>query len=63
MEALNPDLEEFAAEQDVRAGLEALERGDFDEYDVGDIQSLAADIKARGRERLASRQGLAPHAT
>src|SRR5882672_6144624 len=40
--------------RDVRAGLEALDQGDCDEYDAGDIRSLAADIKARGRERLAS---------
>jgi len=43
-----------ALRRDVRAGLEALEQGDFDEYDAGDIRSLAADVKARGRERLAS---------
>jgi antitoxin ParD1/3/4 len=43
-----------ALRRDVRAGLEALEQGDYDEYDAGDTRSLAADIKARGRERLAS---------
>jgi hypothetical protein len=63
MEALNTDPEDLVAEQDVRAGVEALEQGDFDEYDAGDIRSLADDIKARGRERLALRRGLAPHAT
>jgi antitoxin ParD1/3/4 len=50
-------LREHGAEtlrRDVRAGLEALERGDCDEYDAGDIRSLAADIKARGRAKLAS---------
>jgi len=44
-----------ALRRDVRAGLEALEQGDFDEYDAGDIRSLADDIKTRGRDRLASR--------
>jgi len=47
-------LELEALRRDVRAGLEALEQGDFDEYDSDDIQSLADDIKARGRERLAA---------
>jgi antitoxin ParD1/3/4 len=43
-----------ALRRDVRAGVEALEQGDYEEYDAGDIRSLAADIKTRGRERLAS---------
>jgi len=42
-----------ALRRDVRAGLEALESGEYDEYDTGDAESLASDIKARGRERLA----------
>lgn len=47
-------LREHALRRDVRAGLEALDQGDFDEYDAGDIRSLADDIKARGRARLAA---------
>jgi hypothetical protein len=43
-----------ALRQNVRACLDALEQGDCDEYDAGDIRSLAADIMARGRKRLAS---------
>jgi antitoxin ParD1/3/4 len=38
--------------QDVRIGLEALARGDSEEYDLDDLESLASDIKRRGRERL-----------
>ncbi len=38
--------------QDVQVGIEALERGEYDEYDADDIQSLASEIKARGRERM-----------
>ena len=38
--------------QDVRVGLEALERGEYDEYDADDIHLLASEIKTRGRERL-----------
>jgi len=40
-----------ALRRDIRAGLEAFEQGDFEEYDAEDVQSLAADIKARGRVR------------
>ncbi len=35
--------------QDVRLGLEALERGEYDEYDADDIHRLASEIKIRGR--------------
>ncbi len=38
--------------QDVRVGFEALERGEYDEYDADDIHQLAPEIKTRGRERL-----------
>ena len=41
---------------DVAAGIEALDRGDFDEYDTDDGGRLAAEIKARGRERLKALQ-------
>jgi antitoxin ParD1/3/4 len=40
-----------ALRRDVRTGLEALEKGEYDEYDTGGVRNLAADIKARGRER------------
>ncbi len=38
--------------RDVQAGLDALDRGEYDEYDSDDVQQLAAEIKARGRVRL-----------
>ncbi len=38
--------------RDVQVGLEALERGEYEEYDTDDIQQLASEIKTRGRERL-----------
>ena len=37
---------------------DALERGDYDEYDSDDIQRLASEIKARGRERPTGAQAL-----
>ena len=36
---------------DVQAGIDALERGDYSEYDVDDAD-LAEEIKTRGRHRL-----------
>jgi antitoxin ParD1/3/4 len=41
-----------AFRSDVREGVEALERGDYDDFDAGDLGLLAANIKARGREKL-----------
>ena len=38
--------------REVRSGFEAVERGEFTEYDEGDIRALGERIKARGRERL-----------
>jgi len=43
--------------QDVAVGLEALERGEYDEYDLEDMGRLASEIKARGRERLKALKG------
>jgi len=47
-----PERKLEALRQDVRIGLEALARGDSDEYDLDDLGDLAAGIKRRGRERL-----------
>jgi antitoxin ParD1/3/4 len=41
-----------ALRRDVQIGLQDLEDGEYDEYDAEDMQSLAAEIKARGMERL-----------
>jgi len=42
-----------ALRRDVRAGFEAVERGEFTEYDKANIEELSARIKARGRKRFA----------
>ena len=41
-----------ALRRDVRAGFEAVERGEFTEYDASNIKELSDRIKARGRKRL-----------
>ncbi len=38
--------------QDVAVGIEALNRGEYDEFDADDVHRLASQVKARGRERL-----------
>jgi antitoxin ParD1/3/4 len=38
---------------DIRAGFDAIERGEYEDYDERTTRKLAADIKARGRRRLA----------
>lgn len=47
------DQRQDALRRDVRAGFEAVERGEFTEYDAGNIQKLSNRVKARGRKRLA----------
>ena len=42
-----------ALRRDVRAGLEAVDRGEFTEYHSSGIQKLADRVKARGRRRVA----------
>lgn len=42
-----------ALRRDVRAGFEAVERGEFSDHDASNIKELADRIKARGRKRLA----------
>ncbi len=39
--------------RDIRLGLEAVDRGEFTDYDQSNIRKLADRIKARGRKRLA----------
>ena len=41
-----------ALRRDVRAGFEAVERGEFTEYDASNIKELSDRINARGRKRL-----------
>lgn len=38
--------------RDVRDGFEAVERGEFTEYDANSIKDLSDRVKARGRKRL-----------
>ena len=38
--------------QDVAVGIEALEHGEYDDFEAGDIHRLASEVKARGRDRL-----------
>ena len=40
-------------QRDVRAGFEAIERGDFSEFDESNIKDLSDRVNARGRKRLA----------
>jgi antitoxin ParD1/3/4 len=41
---------------DVRAGFEAVERGDYSDFNESNIRGLAQRVKARGRKRLADSQ-------
>jgi len=45
-----------ALRREIRAGFEAIDRGEYEEYDGRTVKSLAADIKARGLKRLAEKQ-------
>ena len=45
-----------ALRRDVRTGFEAVERGEFTDYDASNIKKLADRIKARGRKRLAEEE-------
>ena len=38
---------------DIHAGFEAIERGEYEDYDERTTKDLAEDIKRRGRQRLA----------
>ena len=39
---------------DIGAGFEAVNRGEFTDYDQSNVQELAQQVKARGRKRLAN---------
>ena len=45
-----------ALRRDIRAGFEAVERGDYSDYDEDTIHELSDDVKARGRKRLAEEE-------
>jgi len=41
-----------ALRRDVRAGFEAVNRGEYTDFNERNIQQLASRVKARGRKRL-----------
>ena len=41
---------------DIRAGFEAVDRGEFTDYDESNVQGLAERVKIRGRKRLADEE-------
>ena len=47
------DLRLESLRRGVRAGFEAVDRGEFSDYDASNIRELAERVKARGRKRLA----------
>jgi hypothetical protein len=38
---------------DVQAGLDAIDRGDYEDFDESTTPALADDVKLRGRQKLA----------
>ena len=42
---------------DIQAGFEAVEGGDYTDYDATNIKTLARRVKALGRRRLAADSG------
>ncbi len=42
--------------KEINVGLDQLERGEVSEYDDQSLNTLAADIKAKGRKRLAAKK-------
>jgi antitoxin ParD1/3/4 len=47
--------------RDVRAGFEAIKRGEYTDYDVTTIQKLADRVNTRGRKRLAAEEAKSRH--
>ena len=47
------DRRQEALRRDIRAGFAAAERGEYADFDAGNIHELAHRVKARGRKRLA----------
>ncbi len=39
--------------RDIRAGFEAIDRGEYEDYDATTTKELANDIKSRGKRRIA----------
>ena len=45
-----------ALRRDVRTGFEAVERGEYTDFDESNVKQLAERVKARGRKRLEGEQ-------
>jgi antitoxin ParD1/3/4 len=45
-----------ALRMDIGAGFEAVNRGEFTDYDQSNVQELARQVRARGRKRLAKEE-------
>ena len=45
-----------ALRREISVGLDQLERGEVSEHDDQSLNTLAADIKAKGRKRLAAKK-------
>jgi antitoxin ParD1/3/4 len=48
------DRDDRQLRADVRAGFEAVDRGEYTDYTASTIKNLAAEVKAAGRRYLAS---------
>ena len=42
--------------RDVRAGFDAVERGEYTDFDASNVQRLSKRVKARGQKRLQDEQ-------
>ena len=45
-----------ALRRDIRAGFEAVDRGEYTDYDEATLPELSERVKARGRKRLADEE-------
>ena len=53
------DEELASLRAEIKKGLDAVERGEYTEYDESTIGQLAANVKARGRKALEEKRRLA----
>ena len=42
-----------ALRHDIRSGFDAVDRGEYTDFDEGNVRELSERVKARGRKRLA----------
>jgi antitoxin ParD1/3/4 len=48
------DRDDRQLRADIRAGFEAVDRGEYTDYTASSIKNLAAEVKAAGRQHVAS---------